>query len=73
MSKVKVVFDRIYSTATIVINTIWGLIMMFCAIGVLFADYYCVEHMVVPVSVSAGIVILVNVINWFTRKYLREY
>lgn len=72
MSKVKVVFDRIWKTAMIVVNTAFGLLLVAFAFSALsdryFAEYHWDEFLISVAAIAA-----VNTINWLTRKHFKEY
>lgn len=72
MSKIKKVFDRIWSTFIIVINTVYGLLITFLGFSILM-DRYTAQDMWFGMIMSTVAIIIVNVINYWTRKLLREY
>ena len=69
----KKVFDRIYATFIIVLNSIWGLVISVYSVVCLFVDKYDVEQIEVQFFIGVLMLLVANLINYFIRKRIREY
>ena len=70
----KLVFNRIWRTFMIIINTLWNLISVVCAISMLvnYSISDCVTNMD-RWGYGTIIVLIMNLIDYITRKHFTNY
>lgn len=73
MSKVKVIFNEIWVTFTIVLNSAYGILVSMFAFYALTNEAYNVEKYIPGVLISVFAMVALNGINFITRWYLRNY
>ena len=71
-NKVKKIFDRVWSTAMIILNTAFGIFLTAAAFAAVGDDYFCKYHWQ---GILVGIVamVAVNISNWWIRKMFKNY
>ena len=68
----KMVFDRIWKTFMIVVNSLWHLIVTVeCFMALI--DFRSFESEMEGLLVSTIIIGILNLVNWGTRRYLKNY
>jgi len=73
MSKTKRIFDRIWSTAIIVLNTVYGIFVSLFAFYEFMTDPYNAEKYLMGFMASIIAIATVNIINFVTRKLIKNY
>ena len=70
--KVRKLFDRVWSTVMIVVNTAFGILLAAAGFAAVGDEYFCKYHWT---GILVGILTLVavNAINWYTRRMFKNY
>ena len=69
---VKRIFTRIWRTVVIIFNTFVNLMAMVIAVVAIF-DRYAAEAAVQDISTAIGLLLVINLIDYITRKHIMNY
>lgn len=69
---VKKIFTRIWRTVIIIFNTFVNLMAMVIAVVAIF-DRYAAEAAVQDISTAIGLLLIINLVDYITRKHIMNY